>query len=142
MVHRRVVPGIVHLLLWLAGRRRRFRVAGHSMYPTFGPGDQLLVDPRAYRKCGPKAGDLVVSRHPYRSDVRLVKRVVGIPDRGRCLLAGDNPEESTDSRLFGSVPDSLLVGRVVFRFPARSLIQWFPRGRWRKLRTLAGPGGS
>lgn len=138
MVHRRLVPGFVHLLLWLAGRRRAFRVTGHSMAPTFAPGDLLLVDPRVYRRSGPRAGDVVVSRHPYRTDVRLVKRVSSLPGDGLCLLEGDNPEESTDSRIFGPVPNSLLLGRVAFRFRWRRASRLFSaREKRNGVRTVA-----
>lgn len=88
---------------------------------TTSPGDQVLVDPQACAKAGPREGDIVIARHPYRTDVWLVKRVVGVLDDGRCLLAGDNPEESTDSRLFGAMPRSYILGRVVFRLPIREL---------------------
>lgn len=119
MVHRWVGEGLVHLLLWLMGRRRRYRITGGSMRPILSPGDQILVDPLAYTETGPKVGDIVVARHLYRTDVWMVKRVVGVLDDGRCFLAGDNPDESTDSRLFGAVPRSLILGRVVFCLPRR-----------------------
>jgi hypothetical protein len=45
----------------------------------------------------------------------MVKRVAAVTSGGRCFLAGDNPEESTDSRAFGAVPPELLLGRVVLR---------------------------
>lgn len=48
----------------------------------------------------------------------MVKRVRGVVDGNRCMLSGDNPETSTDSRLFGAVPRSVIVGRVAFRLPA------------------------
>ncbi len=37
-------------------------------------------------------------------------------DSGQYVLLGDNREESLDSRVFGPVDESRLVGRVVFRF--------------------------
>jgi nickel-type superoxide dismutase maturation protease len=103
-------------LLWLSGFRKRFRVTGASMAPLLQPGDEVLVDPRAYKQTAPQVGDIVVSRHPYRMDVRLVKRVTTILEDGRCLLEGDNPSDSTDSRSFGAVAPLRILGRVTSRF--------------------------
>lgn len=115
MVHRLLVRALPELALWALGRRARYRVGGSSMLPTLAPGDQVLVDLAAYRRARPRLGDLVLARHPYRTDLRLVKRVAGVSADGRCTLAGDNPAESTDSRSFGAVPCELVLGRVVLR---------------------------
>ncbi len=104
------------LLLWLLRLRRRFRVTGASMVPLLEPGDEVLVDTRAYRKTPPRPGDIVVARHPYRTDLLLIKRVAQVLDNGYCALKGDNPSESTDSRTFGSLPPERILGRVTSRF--------------------------
>jgi hypothetical protein len=62
---------------------------------------------------------VVVARHPFQKDVRLVKQVVSVDDDGRCQLQGTNPLgviESSDSRGFGPVPREKIVGRVTSRF--------------------------
>ena len=105
------------LLLWLLRFRKRFRVTGTSMAPLLQPGDEVLVDPRAYKRAAPRVGDIVVSRHPYRVDVRLVKRVTAILEDDRSFLEGDNPSDSTDSRSFGAVAPQQILGRVISRFP-------------------------
>jgi len=115
VVHGLVARALPELALWALGRRARFRVAGDSMSPALAPGDQILVDLAAYRRRGPRPGEVVLARHPYRRDARLVKRVARVAADGRCELAGDNPDASTDSRGFGSVPAELLLGRVVLR---------------------------
>jgi len=107
---------LLELLLWLLRLRRRFRVTGASMSPLLQPGDEVLADPRAYRRRPPRPGDIVVARHPFRTDLRLVKRVTAVLENGHCLLEGDNPQESTDSRAFGSLPPERLLGRVTSRF--------------------------
>ena len=86
------------------------------MFPTLAPGDQILIDLRAYNRQLPREGDLVFVRHPYRTDLQMVKRVVSVDDDGQCDLAGDNPAESTDSRTFGKVPSDYILGRVTSRF--------------------------
>ena len=54
-------------LLWLIGRRKRFKVKGISMQPTLQPGEEILIDPNAYQKVLPEVDDLVVLIHPQRS---------------------------------------------------------------------------
>ncbi len=108
-------PG--ELLLWLLRLRRRFRITGNSMAPLLKPGDEVLVNPGAYRRMPPKPGDIVVSHHPYRTDLRLVKRVAAVLSDGSCLIKGDNPSESTDSRSFGAVAPEQILGQVTSRFP-------------------------
>jgi nickel-type superoxide dismutase maturation protease len=86
------------------------------MAPLLEPGDEVLVDPRAYRQTPPCYGDLVVAWHPYRSDLLLIKRVARVLENGYCVLEGLNPAESTDSRAFGSLPPERILGRVTSRF--------------------------
>jgi len=78
------------------------------MMPVLAPDDEVLLDPKA----APQIGDIVVARHPHRLDVRLIKQLVDFDASGRAILAGLNPEESTDSRALGGVPVELVVGRV------------------------------
>lgn len=82
------------------------------MLPQLVPGDHVLVNPRAYRHRLPEPGDLVVACHPNRPTLRLVKRVAAVLDDGRCILIGDNPSKSTDSRSFGAVSMNHIVGGV------------------------------
>ena len=86
------------------------------MAPLFRPGDELLINPRAYRRKPPHPGDIVVARHPYRTDLRLIKRVAAVLEDGSCILEGENPSESTDSRSFGALPPERILGRVTSRF--------------------------
>jgi signal peptidase I len=64
-------------------------------------------------------------REPY-ADPRAIDSVyfgpVRVP-RGRFFALGDNRADSLDSRAFGAVPDSRLIGRVVARV--------WPPARWR-----------
>lgn len=107
---------VKEFLLWLLRRRRRFRVTGNSMLPLLKSGDEVLIDPHAYRHRLPQPDDIVIARHPFRSQVRLIKRVITNTDAGTYILQGDNPQESTDSRAFGPVAIDHILGRVTSRF--------------------------
>ncbi|WP_008315273.1 nickel-type superoxide dismutase maturation protease [Leptolyngbya sp. PCC 6406] len=115
------------VLLWLGRRRRRWRVTGESMVPLLQPGEEVLMNPHAYRDGQrpaqrghrhPRPGEIVVARHPQRPDCfPLIKRVRIVASDGRCHLEGDNGAASTDSRQFGLVPPQDILGQVVCRFP-------------------------
>lgn len=103
-------------LLWLVGRRQRFRVTGNSMLPLLKPGEEVLINPRAYRQQRPQPGDVVVAHHPDQPNMRLIKRVTALIGPDQVVLTGDNPAESTDSLSFGPVKDRQIVGQVTSRF--------------------------
>ena len=86
------------------------------MFPLLKAGDEVLINPRAYTKSLPQAGQLVVAQHPYRNDIKIVKRVTSVSSDGMCYLQGDNALESTDSDSFGRVPLKRIVGQVTGRF--------------------------
>ena len=86
------------------------------MIPNLKPGDEVLVNPRAYRQQAPQIGDVVLARRPDRKVVTMIKRVSAVQQDGRLLLVGDNPDSSTDSRTFGPVPRQYIVGKVTSRF--------------------------
>ncbi|MGC9327177.1 MAG: nickel-type superoxide dismutase maturation protease [Candidatus Hinthialibacter sp.] len=108
---------LADLLLWLIGRRQRIRVAGYSMTPSLRPGQEVFVNRKAYYHLKPQEGDVVTARHPYRTDIILIKRIYRVLDDEHILLKGDNPEESTDCRSFGSIDKKHILGRVVCMLP-------------------------
>ena len=97
-------------VLLLARRSRRFAVEGRSMAPTLEPGDWLVVTPLPRWGGGLRRGWLVVARRPDRPEVEVVKRVAAVGEDEAVTLLGDNPAASTDSRQFGAVPASAVVG--------------------------------
>ena len=95
-------------ILFLLGRRKAVRVSGDSMRPALNNDEVVLI--RACRS--PSVGDIVLARHPYKRSVTMLKRVAGIDDAGRVELRGDNPDESSDSRSFGTVPLEYIHGKA------------------------------
>ncbi len=104
------------VFLWLSRQRRRFRVTGLSMLPLLQPGDEILVNFKAYRNQPPQPGDIIVAQHPYKPQTRIVKRVAEVRSDGSCFVKGDNPAESTDSRAFGWMSSQQILGKVTSRF--------------------------
>ena len=98
------------LLGLLFGRRQRFRLSGPSMAPFIDDGTTVLV--RAQRA---QVGEVVLVRR-LEVDVLIVKRVDHITKDGRVFLRGDG-SVSTDSRDFGALPSSAVLGVVVCTFP-------------------------
>lgn len=94
----------------------RYRVEGESMAPAFSPGERVVVNKVAYLFSQPRPGDLVVVRDPRQPDRLLLKRIEGPAGADGWLVAGDNPQASTDSRAFGPVGRELIVGKVWFRY--------------------------
>jgi nickel-type superoxide dismutase maturation protease len=92
---------------------RRVAVHGASMLPALQPGDRLLLLP-AWRL---RSGDVIAARDPRDPGRLLVKRVSVIDRRaGLVTVLGDNPDASTDSRVFGPLPRRSIVGRAVYRY--------------------------
>ncbi len=103
------------------GPLSRFAVEGPSMEPAYRPGDRLLVNRLAYLRRPPAPGEAVVIRDPEQPDRLLLKRVAAAPDDppvapDRIYVLGDNAVESRDSRQFGPLPRSAIVGRVWHRY--------------------------
>jgi signal peptidase I len=73
-----VLAVVVLLVLARAFVAEPFRIDSGSMLPTLRPGDQVLVDKRAYRGTLPRRGELVVFHAPRSGDVTL-KRAIGLP---------------------------------------------------------------
>ena len=87
------------------------------MQPTLQPGDRVLVK-RLGSNPTLRVGSVLVTWHPQRTNLRLVKRLNSV-ESTRLWLLGDNPAESTDSRQLGPVATSLLIGEVVARLTTR-----------------------
>lgn len=134
---RRIVPGATRNPGPWAGIRGLWRVtiSERSMAPAILPGDWLLVDPTVRR--WPRRGTIVVIHEPS-TDLLAIKRVAArpgdwVPFSGGWLQMADDEAwllsdaddrdleaagdgTAIDSRRYGPVPVSALVGRAWFRY--------------------------
>ena len=91
---------------------------------------------------GLQRGDVVILHHPLK-EATICKRIIGMPGDtivhedggfedsrypfvvppGHLWLEGDNPPRSLDSRSYGAVPASLVIGKVICRlWPLREYV--------------------
>ena len=87
------------------------RVVGNSMAPVLKPGD--IVFAKKIHHLHIYADSIVIASI---NGKEVIKRV-GVVKNGKVFLIGDNKAASTDSRTFGLVPCSAVLGKVVFWVP-------------------------
>lgn len=112
-----VLAVLLALLALVTRHSTRFVVRGESMLPALRPGDYVLATAPPKWVDAPWRGWVVVARRPDRPELELIKRVTGPAAPGNSLIVrGDNPRSSTDSRSFGPVPRTDLIGLVWLRY--------------------------
>ena len=83
------------------------RVAGESMLPGYRPGSLVLARCTTGKL---HEGDVVIIFH---GGLEKIKRITG--RRGaEIFVRGDNAAASTDSRQFGWLPVSSVIGKVIW----------------------------
>jgi nickel-type superoxide dismutase maturation protease len=98
------------LFLLAIKRKIRVRIEGDSMLPTFKNGDEILVSiTKTF-----SVGDVVYTKHPFKSSLKIIKRISKFEDDGSVFILGDNLADSTDSRTFGAIPKDNIIGKVAF----------------------------
>ena len=90
------------------------------MEPGLCAGDWVVVSSLSRP---PRIGEVVLVRDPRDPENLMLKRIAGVAD-GTCTVLGDRPEESTDSRTFGPVPLTNVLGRALFRYGPIGRIGW------------------
>lgn len=98
-------------LAYFLGWREIFLIEGNSMLPTLKSGDRVFIN----RSAKPEVGDIVLARHPFKQNVKIIKRFTELTPENAFFLVGDNCSESTDSRSFGAIPAEDILGVAVCR---------------------------
>ena len=80
------------------------------MVPTLADGDFVLM---ASDGISPSVGQVIVAAHPDPDrPLLLVKRVESVTNTGALIVRSDNPNEGTDSRIFGPLEPGSVLGVV------------------------------
>ncbi len=79
------------------------------MLPILKPGQDVLVF-NWWMLVGIKVGDIVAIKV---NGKEMIKRIQKTDDR-RIFVIGDNERESTDSRKFGPINKSQIIGKVIW----------------------------
>lgn len=99
------------------------------MEPTINSNDILFTDHLSILKGRIRRGDIVIAKCPTNPKQQICKRIVGMPgDKirtgfgisevvpiGHVWLEGDNSNNSSDSRVYGAVPQGLIRSRAICR---------------------------
>lgn len=81
------------------------------MSPLFKEGQEVLINRLAYFFANPNVDDIVIIKNP-KNNMYIIKRVSAISENSY-FVTGDNAKASTDSRHFGTVRKSAILGRVI-----------------------------
>jgi len=82
-----------------------YQVKGHSMEPTLYSGQRVVIS----RLGKGRPGNLVIFKKNAQTMVKRIEKIEG----DHVMVRGDHPD-STDSRSFGSVRRSQILGKVLF----------------------------
>lgn len=111
---------------------------GPSMLPTLGVEGEIVIEDRLSYWLNPQLsrGELVILQSPRNPEGVICKRIIGLPGdivcvdptgkyapstehvmipEGHVWIAGDNADNSIDSRMYGPVSMSLIQGRMLAR---------------------------
>ena len=81
------------------------------MSPTLNHGDEVLVNRLSFLFFKPKIGQVIALRDPRDKKV-LIKRISKIQAK-KYFVEGDNKQNSTDSRKFGMIEKSDIIGKII-----------------------------
>ena len=94
---------------------RFIKITGHSLEPTYREGDYVLIGAVPFPAGSIFPGDVVVFRHAALG--LLIKRVEQVLGDA-VLVLGTHPD-SVDSRSFGPIPLSDVLGKVIWHIVKR-----------------------
>ena len=82
-------------------------IRGNSMEPALLDGDNVIFEKFQDQRL--EVGDVVLCQHPF-SSKNIVKRIKRITKNNKLFVRGDNPLYSSDSRSFGPLSFSKIIG--------------------------------
>ena len=82
-------------------------IRGNSMEPALLDGDNVIFEEFQDQRL--EVGDVVLCQHPFNGK-NIVKRIKRITKNNRLFVRGDNPLYSSDSRSFGPLSFSKIIG--------------------------------
>ena len=85
------------------------------MEPTFKDGDRVIINRLAYLFAQPKPSDIVALKHPNKRNKILLKKIKKVFSGDQFFVVGENKSDSEDSRSFGKINKSLIIGKFWFR---------------------------
>jgi signal peptidase I len=91
---------------------RLLKVRGQSLYPDFQEEDYVLLLRDSFPGLRIKTGDVIVFDQPPLG--RLIKQVSQVLDSGQSFEVRGSQISSTDSRDFGPVPRTCVLGKVIW----------------------------
>ncbi|MEJ5203069.1 MAG: S24/S26 family peptidase [Anaerolineales bacterium] len=91
------------------------KVIGTSLTPEVREGDFVLVSDIPFRLRAIRTGEVIVFRHPVYGT--MIKKVQRLDAAGQIYVIGMNPE-SVDSREFGAISRSQVLGKVIWHIRA------------------------
>ncbi|MBN17941.1 MAG: signal peptidase I [Chloroflexi bacterium] len=130
-----------------------YNVKGNSMSPALKEGDLLFVKKSTSKNFKLKANDIIILNNPDNPNSYIIKRLIGLPNEkiedinkrnyslviktdnnisdyqlsiNEYFVIGDNHNYSTDSRHFGPIKYSEIIGKVILRiWPFYRIKYWF-----------------
>jgi len=91
---------------------RLLKVRGESLYPEFRPGDYVLILRPSFPGLKIKVGDTIAFDQPRYG--MLLKRVKEVLESGRSFDVRGSQISSTDSRDFGPISRTRVLGKVIW----------------------------
>ena len=125
-----IIISVVAIIAILYFLFPRVLICGNSMNPTYKD-DEIVWATRIFRRKNLKKGDVVVVHFKTVEDGQhrtVIKRITQVSDlykERKIYIEGDNPKESYDSRMYGFIPASLVIAKILKpRRNMRYFIDW------------------
>lgn len=88
----------------------KYKIEGHSMSPTFQDQQKILVNRLVYLFKKPQIGDIIAAKIDGKIFIKRINRI----KKEQYFLSGDNPNDSFDSKKFGSILKKQIIGKVIY----------------------------